>query len=372
MPDKNGIIDEGDAGTEAIIKELEKRIDEDFGMALLEITTMIWDYFKDFRRRDEQQRKLRDDGKITDDHYKQWRLNQIGRGGRFTALRDKIAARLTETNELAISYVNDALPAVYALNRNYTAFAIDRLTGGRYTLDHGASMGIDFTLWDEHTVRRLIKDRPDLMPYSPEKRAIDRGIDLAYGKLQITKQITSSILSGDTIKQIADRLQERIATMSRASAIRAARTAMTNAQNAGRQDGYEDAARMGITVRKRWIATKDMRTRPEHGAVDGQTVPYDQPFDVGGEKLMFPGDSSGSPGNIYNCRCTMRTVEKEGIEAEPRMMRVRDENGRNVVVPEMTYPEWKKWVEERQSGAEDKSKDNAAPKKKRKPSKKGE
>ena len=38
----------------------------------------------------------------------------------------------------------------------------------------------------------------------------------------------------------------------------------------------------------------------------------------------------------------MRTVEKEGIEAEPRMMRVRDPvTGRNVVVEEMTYQEWK-------------------------------
>jgi hypothetical protein len=44
----------------------------------------------------------------------------------------------------------------------------------------------------------------------------------------------------------------------------------------------------------------------------------------------------------------MRTVEKEGIEAEPRQMRVRDpETGRNVLVNEMTYFEWLEWVSKR-------------------------
>jgi hypothetical protein len=47
--------------------------------------------------------------------------------------------------------------------------------------------------------------------------------------------------------------------------------------------------------------------------------------------MMFPGDKSmNAPGHeIYNCRCTTRTVEKDGIEAEPREMRVRN-------------PEWEK------------------------------
>ena len=40
----------------------------------------------------------------------------------------------------------------------------------------------------------------------------------------------------------------------------------------------------------------------------------------------------------------MRTVEKAGIEAEPRQMRVRDPaTGKNVLVNEMTYAEWEKW-----------------------------
>ena len=188
------------------------------------------------------------------------------------------------------------------------------------------------------------------MPYYPEKKAVKRGIDLAYGKKQITASVTSGILQGKSIKGLADDLQIRIPTMNRDSAIRTARTAITGAQNAGRQDSYVAAEKMGIKTRKQWIATKDNRTRHEHGVADGQTVDYDQPFDVGGEDLMFPGDPSGSPWNVYNCRCTMRTVEKEGIEAEARKIRVRDPStGRNVLVNEMTFTEWQEWVKHRGS-----------------------
>ena len=199
-------------------------------------------------------------------------------------------------------------------------------------------------------MRRLILENPDLMPFYPEAKALKRGIDLAWGKKQITSAVTSGILQGKSVGKIAKDLQSRIPEMNRASAVRAARTAVTGAQNAGRMDSYEAAAKMGIKVRKRWVATKDNRTRHSHQMLDGKTVDYDEPFvsDLGSE-MMFPGDPHGAkPADLYNCRCTMRTVEKEGIEEEPRKMRVRDpKTGKNVMVNEMTYQEWERWVKSR-------------------------
>jgi len=64
---------------------------------------------------------------------------------------------------------------------------------------------------------------------------------------------------------------------------------------------------------KEWLATPDRRTRPTHlrawadyseGGTPGP-IPIDQPFIVGGEQLMFPGDPSGSCENVCQCRCTM-------------------------------------------------------------------
>lgn len=150
------------------------------------------------------------------------------------------------------------------------------------------------------------------MPYYPKEKAVRRGIDLAFGKKQITNAVTSGILMGRSSRGIAADLRRRIIDMSVESAIRAARTAVTAAENGGRQATYEKAAEMGIEMQREWIATKDHRTREWHGAADGQRVGVDEAFTVGGEKLMFPGDRShGASGwNIYNCRCAVRGVIK--------------------------------------------------------------
>lgn len=52
-----------------------------------------------------------------------------------------------------------------------------------------------------------------------------------------------------------------------------------------------------------WLSASDNRTRLDHREADGQVVRVGQPFNVGGESLLYPGDPAGSPGNVINCRC---------------------------------------------------------------------
>lgn len=328
---------EADRGTDGALLELEKRINEIYGRAAKELQETIDDYFEHFAKLDEKMKKLigtvRNGKEWTESDYRQWRLAQIGRGARLEALRDKLAQRMTEAKETAIAYVNDATPGIYSLNRNYTAYTIESV-----------HPNADFTLFDEQTVKRLIVEQPDVMPYYPEAMAVKRGIDLQFGKQQITASVTSSILQGRSIKQMADDLQSRIVTMSRVSAIRSARTSVTAAQNAGRMDSYAAADdQWGIKSRKKWVATKDLRTRHDHGVADNQIVDYDQPFDVGGYKMMFPGDGSlGAPGHeLYNCRCTVVNATDDDLEAEDHMMRVKDpETGMYELVKKKSYREW--------------------------------
>ena len=336
-----------DKWTDEALEELERRIATVYNEAAKDLDKEVKAYFAKFKLRDEEMQKLVDAGEMSKADYQQWRMTQMGRGQRFEALRDKVAERYTEANIVANAYVNDATPSVYSLNRNYEAYTIEKTVGS-----------CDFVMWDESTVRRLLVEDPDLMPYYPPSRALERGIDLAYGKSQITKHVASGIIRGIAPGKIANELMANMTNMSRESAVRAARTGITAAQNAGRLDSYIAAEKMGITIRRKWVCTKDARTRLSHGMADGQIVEgTEKPFKVGGYKMMFPGDKSmGAPGHeIYNCRCTTRTVEKDGIEAEPRQMRVRNpewENAtpeerknipKNVVVNEMTYSEWQNW-----------------------------
>lgn len=314
--------------TDAVLYDLENRIAAEYRKAAEELQEKIDDYFERFPELDAKQKQLIGtvvNGKIyTAEDYKQWRLAQIGRGKRFEALRDRIAERITNANEVAAAYINDTTPGIYSLNRNFSAYTIEQ--------ELGADIG--FNLWDERTVRRLIVDQPDLMPYYPPKRAIQRGFDLAYGKKQITAQITSGILQGESIKHLADRLQNKIPTMNRNSAIRAARTAVTGAQNAGRLDCYIQAEEMGIELEKSWLATLDNRTRHTHRILDGQTRPNNAPFEVECYTIMFPGDPSAAPEMIYQCRCTM-IAKIKGIDMSHGLR--RDRWG---VMPNMTFAQW--------------------------------
>lgn len=81
-----------------------------------------------------------------------------------------------------------------------------------------------------------------------------------------------------------------------------ARTEMHSAANAAQ---YIAADSLGVPNMKReWIAADDERTRDSHAEANGQVVGMDEPFEVGGESLMQPGDPGGSPEEIINCRCT--------------------------------------------------------------------
>lgn len=321
--------------TDEQLAELEQRIAEIYEQAAGELSETVETYFKQFTKRDAAMLEKLENGEITEKQYKQWRLAQIGRGKRFTALRDKVAERYTDANSTAVAYVNDATPGIYSLNRNYAAYKIEQV-----------SDKADFTLWDEQTVKRLIVEQPDLMPYYPPKRALQRGIDLKYGKQQIAASVTSSILQGKSIPKIANDLQRRMQDMNRTSAIRTARTAVTGAQNAGRLDTYRAAQDMGIKLQKRWLTTLDGKTRHAHAMLDGQTVDIDKPFKVDGYEIMYPGDSSAPGYLVYNCRCT-QIAELDGEDTSSGGRRAIDpKTGKSVLVKDMTYAEWAGWKDE--------------------------
>lgn len=322
--------DWGHRETDKELAALERRIAKLYREAGKELQATIDAYFEQFKKRDEEMKALigtvQNGKEWTEADYKQWRLNQIGRGERYQAMRDKVAHRMTDANAVAVSYTNDATPGIYSLNRNYAAYTIESVAGN-----------VGFDLWDEQTVKRLMVEQPDLMPYYPPKRALKRGIDLAWGKKQITASVTSSILQGKSIKGMADDLQNRITTMNRDSAIRTARTAVTGAQNAGRMDSYAAADKMGIKLKKEWLATLDSRTRHSHAMLDGEQVEQDDKFSNG---CRFPGDPQGPPWEIYNCRCTL-IAAVDGVDTYSAQRRARNpETGEWELIPDMTYQEW--------------------------------
>lgn len=64
--------------------------------------------------------------------------------------------------------------------------------------------------------------------------------------------------------------------------------------------GSHDAAKASGLGRKTWIHTGGATSRPEHAAMDGETVGIDELFSNG---LRYPGDPSGGPEDNAECHC---------------------------------------------------------------------
>lgn len=122
---------------------------------------------------------------------------------------------------------------------------------------------------------------------------------------QIVNQIKIGQQAGEGVDAIARRISGNIPLISRQRGALIARTETHGAANYG-ADGAARAT--GLDVRKEWVSAEDERTRATHAEADGQVVAMDQPFRVGGELLMFPGDPAGSGANIINCRCAVSHI----------------------------------------------------------------
>lgn len=117
---------------------------------------------------------------------------------------------------------------------------------------------------------------------------IDKGVNEGFGTDVIARNIQKSLL-------------ENGVDIARWRAKMIARTEVVGASSVGALEG---ARSLGQPMQKIWISTRDARTRDIHAAAEGQRVDLNDKFEVGGEMLDCPGDPSGSPGNVINCRCT--------------------------------------------------------------------
>lgn len=52
-----------------------------------------------------------------------------------------------------------------------------------------------------------------------------------------------------------------------------------------------------------WLTAMDGRQRDTHGAANGQVVPMNEPFTVGGYQMMHPGDPNAPAEEVCECRC---------------------------------------------------------------------
>lgn len=330
-------MDQGRRDTNRKLSEIEKRIQKEYAQAQRELTQKMDSHFNAFQVKDEEWRRKLHDGEVTEEQYRKWRTNQMAIGKRWQEMRDTVAEDLVNTTQIAKSIANGYMPEVYALNANYATYEIEKET----------QMDTSFTLYNAQAVERLIKDDPEVLkpPGKQMEDKIAKGEAVRWEKGQIQSVTIQAILQGESVKNMAKRISRDLCVKDKNAALRYARTAVNGAENAGRLDSFRRAKAMGIDLKKMWVASPDGRTRDWHVDLDGQTVDVEKPFSNELGDIMYPGDSTADPANVWNCRCTMVSQIK-GFERNPADLSLRPYHK----LGSMSYEEWKEAHRKKKEG----------------------
>lgn len=313
--------------TDGELKALERRMRREYSRAAKDMSGKQAEWLERFDREREQREKALDSTEEAMEAHKRWLQSQAARGEWLGGMADQLARSAHEANVRAADMVNDAVPRVYAENANRAAYEVDSAIG-RDTA---------FTLLNEDAVRhvmglrdrsatnswledgQLLRETVWFMPQEGReriqdvrRREVDAAKDIQWNRRKFASAITQGILQGESIPNIVKRT-ESIFGQNRNAAVRAARTAVTNAENAGKMGSYDRAEALGIPLVREWMATLDGRTRDSHRALDGEQVGKGEAFSNG---LRYPGDPEGPGHEVWNCRCALRSRVKGFEESD--------------------------------------------------------
>ena len=287
-------------------------------------------------------------GQITEDELRELKLRTMQKAI-LTQKTDQLTGTMLNANQKALAMIRGEQLHVFAENANFQS----------YQLTQDTKMNLMFSVFDEHTAEKLVKEKPELLP----RKEVNGKKDAAWNRKIIAGAVLQGVIQGDSIPKLAKRIAADTGETNMKAMLRYARTAMTSAQNSGRMEMLHRAQGMGVQVRKTWLATLDSRTRDSHQHMDGKTVGVDDKFPNG---LMYPGDPGGPPAEVYNCRCTL-IYEYEGFPNDPTAdqrisydewdeevpVKKKDKNGKEYdakkivhhresrLITDMSYDEWK-------------------------------
>lgn len=310
MPDRGARY--ADKSIVKVIRSLRKT----YAQAQKELESKLKDFNKRFEEKDKKKRQELADGKITEQQYKDWLSGQVFTRRQIENKIKQVSAVMLDYNNQAMNIVNNSRLDVFAENYYSEAFRAQYIVND-----------LSFNVYNTQAIADLIKNNPQILP----KWKINEEKDYKWNYQKFNNIIQQGIIQGESVDQITKRLCKDLSSQNENKMRMFARTGITEAQNAGRQEQMNQAADMGIEVNKRWLATHDERTRDSHRAMDGEEVPYDEKFSNG---LEYPGDPSGSAAEVYNCRCTIVTIYPKYEDRSKKY-------GEDVTIDGQSYEEWK-------------------------------
>lgn len=287
------------------IMTAEKEIEILFANRLKEIKQELADMFSKYQ---------------SDDVYVTW--TEFNKYNRLNKELERIGQMLTQDYREVAKIIKQSQQNVY----------IEKYLMSLYLYEMASQTSMDFDVPTQAIIQKAIEQPVDLIKLVP---TLERHRNNVLKKIRI--EITKGIVNGKGYTHIAKALRDDLG-MSKAQAQRVARTEAGRAMSQAGLDSAKVARDNGLSMHKRWLATKDNRTRDTHRHLDGKAIDIDDNFHssgcVGQAPKLFVGVASAKE-NI-NCRCKLLYYFDE--DELPSVTRTKDDG----VIPFTTYREWEK------------------------------
>ncbi|MCJ1667850.1 phage head morphogenesis protein [Staphylococcus sp. NRL 16/872] len=288
------------------IKQAESELEILFSRRLKQIQQEIADMFEKYQ---------------SDDVYVTW--TEFNKYNRLNKELIRIGEMLTEDYREVAKTIRQTQQNTY----------IEKFLMSLYLYEMASQTSMQFDVPTASVINNAIEQPIEFIKLVP---TLQKHRDEVLKKIRI--HITQGIMSGEGYSKIAKALRDDIG-MTKAQSQRVARTEAGRAMSQAGLDSAKVAKDNGLTgMKKRWLATKDNRTRDTHRHLDGKAIDIDDNFHssgcVGQAPKLFVGVASGKE-NI-NCRCKLLYYFDE--DELPTVMRTKDDG----IIPFVTYREWEK------------------------------
>lgn len=260
---------------------------------------------------------------IKDERYKKQALMRLNapayrfRITRLQQLKQAIMTELSKAADVQLQLSKDCYVDTLKYSYERTMFDIQQ----------GVGFAFDFAKLPQSTVNRLLSAKWYGRNFSSR---IWRNRGLVAN--QASKIIIEGVLSGQSIPQMSKALLEQTYTQNMYNATRLIRTEVNYFSNQGALLSYKEAE----LDKYEFCATLDLRTSKICGERDGNIYPLDSA--VVGEN--YP------PMHPYCRSCAIPIIETEGLKRMDKRRMRNPETGKNEIVDNMNFADWrKKYVE---------------------------
>lgn len=214
--------------------------------------------------------------------YQLWHLSQLQRD------IDRVIADLATASTRSVS---DAVGTAWA--------------GGQASIDDPvAAAGIRL----EHALVRINIDQLNAMRAFMVDRITDVTVQAAA---TISRELGLTMIGAQTVHETIQAVKAAMTGISDSRATTIVRTELSRVWAVAAAARAAQVDEAGVAMEKVWRRSGKVHSRFTHDLADGQRVAVDEPFRVGGRKMLYPHDPKAPASETINCGCVALYRPKE-------------------------------------------------------------